>query len=41
MLYVIQKLFSKVEHTELSAPRVYFKGFIAKENYTTSEDKYI
>jgi len=31
MRYVVGKLFSKVEHIELSALCVYFKGFIAKK----------
>jgi len=29
ILYVVGKLLSKVDHIELSALRVYFKGFIA------------
>jgi len=33
MLYVVGKQFFKVEHIELSALCVYFKGFIAK-SYT-------
>jgi len=38
MLYVVGKLFCNVEHIELSALCVYFKGFIAKI-YTTTKDK--
>ena len=40
MLYVVGKLFSKVEHIELSDLCVYFKGLIAK-NCTATEDKFI
>jgi len=40
MLYVVGKLFSKVEHIKLLALCVYFKGFIEK-NYTATEDKFI
>jgi len=40
MLYVVEKLFSTVDHIKLLALCVYFKGFIAK-NYTITEDKFI
>jgi len=39
MLYIVSKLFSKVEHIELSALCVYFKDFVAKKDYTAIEDK--
>jgi len=41
MLYAVGKLFSDVEHIELLALCVYFKGFIAKKNYTATGDKFI
>jgi len=31
MPYLVGKLFSKLEHIEISALSVYFKGFIAKK----------
>ena len=31
VLYTVGKLFSKLEHIEISALCVYFKGFIAKK----------
>jgi len=41
MLFIVGKLFSKVDRKELSALCVYFQGFVAKKNYTANEDKFI